>query len=72
MEAPARMKEGERCDLLQRLAAAGSFGLSLEEMEALLDPQRYIGRCPAQVEAFLAVVRPLLKDVQAAGEEIGL
>jgi len=72
MEATARMKEGESCDLLQRLAAEGSFGLSLEEMETLLDPQRYIGRCPEQVEAFLTGVRPLLKDVQAAGEEIGL
>ena len=72
MEATARMKEGESCDLLERLAAEGSFGLKLEEMEALLDPQRYIGRCPEQVEAFLTGVRPLLKDVQAAGEEIGL
>ncbi|MBR3555650.1 MAG: adenylosuccinate lyase [Oscillospiraceae bacterium] len=72
MEATARMKEGESCDLLERLAADGSFGLSLEEMEALLDPRAYIGRCPAQVDAFLAVVRPLLKDVQAGGEEIGL
>jgi adenylosuccinate lyase len=72
MEATARMKEGESCDLLERLAADGSFGLSLEEMEALLDPRAYIGRCPAQVDAFLAGVRPLLKDVQAGGEEIGL
>ena len=58
------MKEGESCDLLQRLAAEGSFGLSLEEMEALLDPQRYIGRCPEQVEAFLAGVRPLLSGAK--------
>ena len=31
-----------------------------EEVSALLEPKRYIGRCPEQVEAFLATVRPLL------------
>jgi adenylosuccinate lyase len=70
MEATARMKEGEPCDLLERLAAEGSFGLSLEEMEALLDPRRYIGRCPEQVEAFLASVRPLLGDAPADAADI--
>ena len=72
MEATARMKEGEPCDLLERLAAEGSFGLSLEEMEALLDPQRYIGRCPEQVEAFVAKVRPLLNGAAADAAEIEL
>ena len=72
MEATARMKDGESCDLLERLAAEGSFGLSLAEMEALLDPQAFIGRCPEQVEAFLARVRPLLEDTRAAGEDIGI
>ena len=70
MEATARMKEGESCDLLQRLAAEGSFALSLEEMEALLDPQRYIGRCPEQVEAFLETVRPMLGGAAADSAEI--
>ncbi len=72
MEATARMKEGEPCDLLERLAAEGSFGLSLEEMEALLDPQRYIGRCPEQVEGFVAKVRPLLNGAAADAAEIEL
>ena len=72
MEATARMKEGEPCDLLERLAAEKSFGLTAAEMEALLDPQKYIGRCAAQVEAFLAEVRPLLKDIRTGGAEIGL
>ncbi len=72
MEATARMKEGEPCDLLERLAAEKSFGLTAAEMEALLDPQKYIGRCAAQAEAFLAEVRPLLKDIRAGGAEIGL
>ncbi len=72
MEATARMKAGESCDLLERLAAEESFGLSPRELEALLDPKLYIGRCPEQVEAFLAEVRPLLEGVRADGEDIGL
>ena len=54
MEATAGMKEGRDCDLLARLAACPEFGMSLEEMEALLDPVAYIGRCPQQVDAFLS------------------
>ena len=72
MEATARMKEGEPCDLLERLAAEKSFGLTAAEMEALLDPQKYIGRCAAQVEAFLAEVRPLLRDARTGGADIEL
>ncbi len=72
MEATARMKEGEDCDLLERLAAEGSFGLSLAEMEALLDPQKYIGRCPEQVTAFLEKLRPLLEGTKAGSAEIEL
>lgn len=34
------------------------------EMEAVLDPKLYIGRCPEQVDAFLAQVRPLLSGAQ--------
>ncbi len=70
MEATARMKEGESCDLLERLAAEGSFGLRLEEMEALLDPRLYIGRCPEQVDAFLAKVRPRLDGAAAGAADI--
>ena len=70
MEATARMKEGESCDLLERLAAEGSFGLRLEEMEALLDPRLYIGRCPEQVDAFLAKVCPRLDGAAAGAADI--
>jgi adenylosuccinate lyase len=72
MEATERMKEGEPCDLLERLAAEESFGLSAGEMEDLLDPQRYIGRCPEQVTAFLAEIRPLLEGAETGGAEISV
>ena len=60
MAATARMKEGEPCDLLHRLAAEPAFAMSEAEMEALLDPKAYTGRCANQVRAFLEEVRPLL------------
>ena len=72
MEATARMKDGESCDLLARLAAEERFGLTREEMEALLDPTLYTGRCGEQVTRFLEKVRPLLKDAGGKTAEIEL
>ena len=72
MEATAKMKNGEECDLLSRLAAEPAFGLTEEEMRTLLTPSLYIGRCPEQVEAFLAKLRPLLCDVSGSSAEINL
>ena len=53
MEAAARMNRGEDCDLLRRLAGHPEFGLSVQDMEALLVPENYVGRAPEQVAAFL-------------------
>jgi adenylosuccinate lyase len=57
MEAAARMNQGEACDLLQRLAQHPEFGLSAQELEALLVPEDYVGRSPEQVTAFLEKYR---------------
>ena len=62
MEATARMKNGEPCDLLQRLSREPAFGLTEGELNELLDPLLYIGRCPEQVERFLQKVGPLLSE----------
>lgn len=72
MEATAKMKNGEECDLLARLAAEKEFGLTEAEMNELLTPSLYIGRCPQQVEVFVKKVRPLLKDVAKESAEINL
>ena len=66
MAATARMKEGHPCDLLDRLAADPAFGLTRPELEALMDPRRYIGRCPQQVARFLERCQPLLAQAQTA------
>ena len=72
MAATARMKEGHPCDLLDRLAADPAFGLTRPELEALMDPRRYIGRCPQQVARFLERCQPLLAQAQTADGTITL
>ena len=72
MEATAKMKNGEECDLLSRLAAEKEFGLTEEEMNTLLTPSAYIGRCPEQVDAFLGKTKPLLVGVSHENTEIDL
>ena len=45
--------EGKPNDLLERVAADPAFGLDRDELDALMEPSLYIGRCVSQVEAFL-------------------
>ena len=72
MEATAQMKNGEECDLTSRLASESSFGMTEGEIDALLEPARYIGRCPEQVELFLGKIKPLLCGVDAASADINI
>ncbi|MBQ4341700.1 MAG: adenylosuccinate lyase [Clostridia bacterium] len=72
MEATARMKQGESCDLLERLAARPEFGLTLTEMQALLEPSLYIGRCAEQVERLCKKVQPLILGASDEKAEINL
>ena len=72
MDATARMKEGERCDLLDRLAADPAFGMTRAELDAVMDPALYTGRCAQQVERFLSECASLLADAQSADGAISL
>ena len=72
MEATAKMKDGEECDLLARLAKEKKFGLTEAEMKKLLDPALYIGRCSEQVTAFLKKIGPLLSGADGKSAEINL
>lgn len=72
MEATEKMKQGEECDLIARLAAAEGFGLSEEEINNVLSPEQYIGRCPQQVDAYLEKIQPLLSGITSKGAEINL
>ena len=60
-------------DFLDRLAGDPAFGVPLAELRAALDPNRFVGRAPQQVDEFLdEVVAPLLLGAPAAapGEEV--
>ena len=72
MEATAKMKQGYDCDLLSRLAAEKEFGLSESEMNELLKPELYIGRCPEQVTAFVEKVTPLILGADGKSADINL
>ena len=51
MEAGKVVKvEGGENDLLSRIAADSAFGLTLEEIEAEMKPENFVGRAPQQVE----------------------
>ncbi|MCI9547658.1 MAG: adenylosuccinate lyase [Oscillospiraceae bacterium] len=70
-EAGRNVKElGLTNDLIDLLAADPMFGLSREELTAHMEPSRYIGRCPQQVDDFLKdCVRPVLEANRSALEE---
>lgn len=62
MEAARRMKEGEVPDLLERISKDPIFGMSLQELEDLINPRDFVGRAPEQVDGFLEEwVQPALQ-----------
>ena len=62
MEAGAHVKqEGKENNLLELIAADPAFHLTLEELQASMDPAKYTGRSKRQVEQFLETqIRPVL------------
>ena len=62
LEAGRNVKDlGLSNNLIDLIAADPMFGMSREELTAHLEPSRYIGRCPEQVEEFLKEeVEPVL------------
>jgi adenylosuccinate lyase len=53
MTQTARLKQGEDCLLLESLADDPAFPLSAAEIDELMRPEDFIGRCPEQVEHYL-------------------
>ncbi len=72
MEATAKMKLGEPWDLLSSLACHPEFGMTKTEMECILTPENYTGRCEEQVKTYLESIRPLLVGVSRETAEINL
>ncbi|MEG6614759.1 adenylosuccinate lyase [Pseudoclostridium thermosuccinogenes] len=74
MEAGKQVKvEGKKNDLLERIAADKAFGMSYEELEAVLKPENYIGRSPEQVDEFIKeYVKPVLEKYGIENIEVDL
>jgi adenylosuccinate lyase len=62
LAAARALKDGaDRNDMLERLAADPEFGVSIDDMRRTLDPRRFVGRAPQQVDEFLnEIVEPLI------------
>jgi adenylosuccinate lyase len=72
--AARRMKEeGEAPDLMARIAGDSAFGMDPQELESLLDPERFVGRAPQQVDRILEDwVDPMLaRDLPDALNRLG-
>ena len=72
MDATAKMKAGEPWDLLADLAEHPEFSMTKDEMEQVLDPKLYTGRCAEQVERFLEMVKPRIAGVRQENAEINV
>ena len=77
MEAGANVKrEGKENNLLELIAADPAFNMTLDELKALMQPERYVGRAPQQTEEFITeVIQPVLdenKDVLGLTAEINV
>ncbi len=66
MEAGQNVKEkGLDNNLLELIAEDPAFNLTLDELKKTMDPAKYVGRAPLQVEAYRKeVIRPLLDKNQ--------
>ncbi|MCC2150367.1 adenylosuccinate lyase [Lachnospiraceae bacterium CLA-AA-H246] len=64
MEAGKHVKEeGKENNLLELIAADQAFNMTLEELQKSMEPSRYVGRAPRQVDNFLKnVVNPILEE----------
>ena len=70
MKAAQRVKgEGLDNDLIKRIIDDSSFNLSKEEIENIIDPNKFIGRAPSQVLEFIdEYVNPIIEKNKEAIE----
>ncbi len=74
MDAGKKVKvDGEANDLIERIAKDPLFGMSLEELNSVLEPKNYIGRCPEQVVEFIENdVKPVLANANVNDIQVEL
>ncbi len=76
MEAGKMVKmEGKPNDLLERIANDETFGLTMEELNAIMVPSNFVGRAPQQTEEYIMnYVMPVIEEnkelLENEGEEV--
>jgi adenylosuccinate lyase len=66
MDASQQMKrDGGPNDLLRRILGDPAFGITEQELDALISPETFTGRAGAQTEEFLAGVKRVMDDHRA-------
>ncbi len=56
-------EEGRENDFLERVAQDPAFGITLDQLEKLLKPNKFVGSAPEQTEEFLfGIVAPILSE----------
>jgi adenylosuccinate lyase len=70
MEAARQVKlEGNKNDLIERIAADQTFGLTRKELDELLDVKTFTGRASEQVHEFISEwIEPLLARAELSGK----
>lgn len=71
MEAARVVKvDGGENDLLERIAGDPVFGVTLEELQSIINPEKYVGRAPEQTKEFIEeVVNPTLEKYSFVKED---
>jgi adenylosuccinate lyase len=63
-------EEGGENDLLSRIANDPIFGVTLNELQAIVSPEKYVGRAPQQTEEFISeVVGPAIQQYDFIPDE---
>jgi len=72
LAAARAMKEGaEENDLLERIAGDKTFSVAMKDLQGALEPARFVGRAPQQVDEFLRdVITPLFAGETASSERL--
>lgn len=66
-------EEGKENDLIDRIVSDPAFDLTHEEIDAILKPENFIGRCENQVDEFIKdYVDPILKENNVVSDEVEL
>lgn len=72
LKANEKIKNGERCDLLEILANNKELNLLESDLQKILKPELYIGRSIEQVEKYLEKIKPIINNVSLEKIDIDL